>query len=113
MYRLFVWQTIIVSLTGGVILLGYGSYYAISIFYGGTIAIVASLLLGWRLKRLSTSVKVSGFVHIYIGALERFVLVVAGMAIGMGWLRLSPFPIIMGFAVAQLGYLFKLPDRPT
>jgi hypothetical protein len=75
-----------------------------------------AVLLGWRLQKLNCHTHtLSGFgaLHIYLGAMERFVFVMLGMGVGMGWLRLPPLAMIAGFSVAQAGYLFKLPDRPT
>jgi ATP synthase protein I len=113
--RLLGWQAIIVLVLGGGGGVFYGRYHAFSLLYGGGLAMVVAILLGWRLQKINASPMQgsSGLLHIYLGAVERFVVVVLGMGAGMGWLRLPPFPMIVGFAAAQAGYLFKMPDYPT
>lgn len=80
--------------------------------YGGVLALLSSLLLARRVQRAgdaSVGNLAGGAASLYLGALQRFVLVVVGFGVGMGVLRLQPLPQIVGFAVAQLGYL--LPTR--
>ena len=43
----------------------------------------------------------------YVGAAQRFVTTLVLFAVGMVWLKLAPIPLLMTFALAQLGYLFK------
>lgn len=110
--RVLIWQLIIVvcfAVLGGVI---YGYYHLISIFYGGLIAMLVTLILGWRLQKVNISIK-SAFsvIHIYIGVIERFILVILGFWIGIKFLALLPFPMIIGFSIAQIGYVSNLPDR--
>lgn len=64
--------------------------------------------MAWRLKRaagLAQGNGRQGGLTLYAGAVERFVVTLAGFAVGMGMLRLEPLAQIIGFAVAQLGYL--------
>ena len=112
--RLLIMQGLIVLLIGGMVSFRYGQYHAISAVYGGVLAMLVALLLGWRVQKVGVSGKMDGGLgelHLYIGALERFVLVALGVWAGMGWLRLPPFPLIAGFTAAQAGYFFKMPDH--
>lgn len=71
--------------------------------YGGAITIVLTLWLAWRVRRAGNVG--GGLVSIYSGALARYALAAAGIAAGIGWLRLSPLPLLGGFAVTQFGFL--------
>jgi ATP synthase protein I len=116
MRRLLVWQAAIVLLIGALVWIRYGRPHGLSLLYGGGLAMIVSALLGWRLQKINASASMMtgfGVMHIYLGAVERFLFVAVGMGAGMGWLRLPPFPMIVGFAAAQAGYLFKLPEHPT
>ena len=86
----------------------------LAVIYGGAIALLITLLLGWRVQRageVGASSATGGTLLLYLGALERFIVVLAGLALGMGWLKLSPLPMVVGFAVAQLGFLINVPTR--
>jgi ATP synthase protein I len=48
----------------------------------------------------------SGQISLYFGAAQRFVAVLVLLAVGIGALKLAPLPLIIAFAVAQLGFLF-------
>ena len=112
--RLLFWQLIIIFFISSAVWVYYGYYYAISFSYGGSLTILVTLLRGWRLKKINNSLKNTfSIIHIYIGAIERFILVILGMGIGMGGLKFLPFPMIMGFTITQISYFFNLPDRPN
>jgi len=114
--RLAVWQSVIVLMVGCVVWMVHGHYYGLSVFYGGGLALVISFLLGWRLQKVvNLGRAMNGFdlLQISFGALERFVLVALGMACGIAWIGLAPWAMILGFTAAQIGYFFKMPDRPA
>ena len=46
-------------------------------------------------------------VELFKGIVLRFILVVALLALGMGWLKLAPAGILVGFIAAQLAYWFS------
>ncbi|CAK0746779.1 conserved membrane hypothetical protein [Gammaproteobacteria bacterium] len=109
-WRLLFFQVVIISFIGCLVAINYGYYSALSILYGGFISMLVAWLLVWRLQKMNASTKVMtgfGVMHIYIGMVERFLLVALGMGVGMGWLHLPPFLIIVGFAAAQLAYVFN------
>ena len=71
-------------------------------------------LLGWRLQRASDAAaeaQIQGSMQLYWGALERFLIVGVGFAVGIAVIKLPPLPMIVAFAVAQLGFLLRLPTR--
>jgi len=84
--------------------------------FGGALAIANGLLLFRRVRRAAASTTDdprSDVMNLYMGAVERFVLTLGAMAFGMGWLELSPVPMLVGFALGYLGYFLSrfLPGR--
>lgn len=80
--------------------------------YGGGIALVNTLLLGFRVQRASANAQHSanqGTFTLYIGAVERFVFTLLAFVLGMGWLKLQAVPLLAAFAIAQLGYWIAAP----
>jgi len=84
--------------------------------YGGGIAVASAWLLARRLAMASDAAgdATAGMRVLYVGAVQRFALVLGLFALGMGALGLSPLPLIVGFAAAQLGFLLVelLPRGP-
>ncbi|MEW6445719.1 MAG: ATP synthase subunit I [Pseudomonadota bacterium] len=80
----------------------------LAVVYGGAI----SMLMAWLHKRgvrraeeqAITDPKNSMLV-LYVGAVLRFLLLIATMAVGMGLLKLPALPLFAGFVLAQLGFL--------
>jgi ATP synthase protein I len=50
---------------------------------------------------------------LYFGAVQRFVLVLALLAVGMGYLKLAPLPLLASFAIAQLAYALAAGRQAT
>ena len=87
-----------------------GETAAQAALYGGCIVIVNVWLMnGW----VQLGVKAANFapgrevVVLYLAALQRFIVTLVGFIVGMGWLALPPIPMLIAFAIAQLGYLFN------
>lgn len=81
-----------------------------AVLYGGGIVVLGTLISAWRLLRATQAAGSDAsrsMAELYIGAALRFVLALALLALGMGWIGLDPLGIIIGFAVAQLGYAFN------
>ncbi len=75
--------------------------------YGGGIAVGNGLLLARRAARAASDLHPdpgSDVRSMYAGAIERLVFTLVALGLGMGWLRLDPVPMLVGFAVVQLGY---------
>lgn len=78
--------------------------------YGGAIAIGNTLLLLRRMRRANTELAKDpneDVRSLYAGAVERFVFTLGAMIAGMGWIRLDPMALLIGFAVAYLGHPFS------
>lgn len=85
-----------------------------AVLYGGGIVVLASLVSGWRLIRAADragSDPQAQLRELYIGFGLRFVASVALLVVGMGLIwrgdRAAILGILIGFAVAQVGYAFN------
>ena len=82
-----------------------GSFLAA--LYGGSVTVSATLLMAWRISRaagVAASDKQQGRMEVYIGALQKFLLTLLMMAVGMGILKLDPVAMIVSFALTQLSF---------
>lgn len=80
---------------------------ALAALYGGAVALINAWLLARRVKRVGEVVKTDpskGMYTLFMGAVQRFVLVIAALALGLGVLKLGPVPMVLTFGVAQLAY---------
>ena len=79
--------------------------------YGGAVSIVVAFLLG---RGVAKAAEVARHDHkksmliLYLGALQRFVMVLLLFGIGLKGLGLAFIPMIAGFAGAQLAYLSSM-----
>lgn len=75
--------------------------------YGGSIAML-TVWMSSRRVRLATEVARRNpggeTAVLYIGAVQRFVAVLALFILGMGWLELAPVPLLAGFAAGQAAF---------
>lgn len=81
----------------------------LAVVYGGAV----SIFLGWLHKRGVRRAEVeaisdakAGMLILYISAVIRFVLLIVLLGVGFGLIKLSPPPMLAGFVLAQLGFLF-------
>ncbi len=85
-----------------------GDTAALAALYGGAVALLNTLMLSRRLVRAGELAKTDpqrGVYSLYFGAVQRFVFVLAALAVGLGLLKLDPLPLLASFALAQLAYL--------
>lgn len=75
--------------------------------YGGAVALGSTMLMIWRHRQSGHVEAEPGLIMraLYRSSLERFVLVGALLAVGMGALGLHPGGVITGFIVTQLGWI--------
>jgi ATP synthase protein I len=88
-----------------------GTFAALSALFGGAITVLNSLLLAQRVRSASERAQANitrGLAVLYLGALQRFVLTLALLALGLGVLKLMPVPLIVGFALGQMGFLVNV-----
>ncbi|WP_455376217.1 ATP synthase subunit I [Kaarinaea lacus] len=99
---------LIVSIIVAVAFLTKGTWESLAAVYGGLVSICISLLLLRGIQRANAAAKVDpgkSMRILYIGAVQRFVLVLGLIALGMAFFKLDPVATIVGFALAQAGYL--------
>ncbi len=109
MRKILTIQSLLTLLVAGASYLQGGMPPAVAALYGGGIALGNSALLAWRVRRASLAAATSterGTLHLYLGAVERFVFTLVAFGLGMGALKLSPLPMLIAFAAAQSGYWF-------
>jgi len=88
-----------------------GAFAALSALFGGAITVLNSSLLAQRVQSASEKAQASvtqGMAVLYLGAMQRFVLTLALLALGLGVLKLEPVPLIVGFALGHVGFLVNL-----
>lgn len=99
-------QLVLVGLAAGAFYALSGYVQALSALFGGSMAVINVLLLTWRRHQADSGRAMSAgqsLWALYRSAIERFALVLALFALGMGVLRLEPLPLLIGFIAGQLG----------
>lgn len=100
-------QLLVSVLVAGCFLL-QGVWESLSALYGGMASVIIALLLRRGVRRASQMATISpkkSMAILYVGAVQRFVLVLGLLALGIAGLKLNPVAVCVGFAVAQVGYL--------
>ena len=105
--KVVVLQLIIAVLSAAVFGVVEDGWAALSAFYGSA----ASLIESWMLRRgvlkaneIARDDPKRGMTVLYFGAVQRFVLVLALLGLGMGLLKMAPLATVIGFGCAQLAY---------
>ena len=109
--KVLVSQIALTLLTAGAVFALLGSAEAVAAIYGGGIALIGTWLLGRRVSRTPEIVQpgdVGSQLALYAGVLPRFIVTLALLAAGIGWLKLTPIPLIVAFGLAQLGFAINL-----
>ena len=107
--RILLVQLIFIGLAAVTFSFFRGTDFVLALLYGGTVTIATTLYSGWRLKIATESGEQGSalnMIEFYKSTLLRFILVVALLALGLGYLKLEPLAVIIGFAITQTGYLF-------
>ncbi|MHB8744338.1 MAG: ATP synthase subunit I [Sulfuricaulis sp.] len=97
------WLTLFVAAAFGY---AGGGYSLLSALYGGAITL---LLTGWLGRGAA---RTNGLGALYAHAVTRYAAAMLFLGLGMGVLKLAPLPLIVGFAVAQLGFLARVQRGP-
>jgi len=87
-----------------------GLLAAQSALYGGCIALFNVWMMNRRVHVAAEVAKVSPGSEVrilYVAAVQRFVFTIIFFVVGLKFLTLLPVPLLIAFAVAQLGYFFK------
>ena len=103
-------QVGLVVLTAVVLAFIKGHELFLATLYGGATIIVSTSYFGWRLRIATQTADNKPTVNsavLFKGILIRFVMVIVLLALGLGWLKLSPVGILSGFIVAQSAFWFS------
>ena len=103
-------QTSLVIVAAVILTFVKGHEFFIATLYGGAVVIVSTIYFGWRLKIATEAVDNTPSVNsaeLFKGIILRFLMVIALLALGLGWLKLEPAGILSGFIVAQLAFWFS------
>lgn len=98
--------------------LSKGKWEAVSVLYGGLISIVIAFLLSRGVVRAADTARQSqkkSMVILYLGAAQRFVLVMVLFGVGLMVFKVNPLATIVGFVAAQLMYVvgMRAGQRPN
>ena len=98
--------------------LGFGLYSgplaAISAFFGAFGSMISTLILGSGVEKASEQAienpgKSMGM--LYLGAVKRFLFVIVFFIAGIKLAELDPLALAVGFALAQLSFVFGIKER--
>lgn len=105
-----VYQAGITVLVAAVFMVMGGLWPGIAAFYGGLVAMTLTWLLKRRVSGVAQAAQVSpgkSMMLLYLGVVQRFLLVLALFALALGVLKLDPLASIVGFGLGQLGYVIS------
>ncbi len=103
---------------GLIVALGFGFYddphAAISAFLGAFGSMISTLILGSGVEKASEEAvenpgKSMGM--LYLGAVKRFLFVIVFFIAGIKLAELDPLALAVGFALAQLSFVFGIKER--
>ena len=107
MRRVIGFQCIASVIVAG-LFLAKSPWASVSALYGGLASAFIAYLLSQRIKRASeaaqNNVKASMAI-LYIGAVQRFLLVLLFLVLGMAVFKLDPIAVCCGLALAQLSFV--------
>jgi len=105
-----IYQAVITVLAAAAFTLMSGPWPGIAAFYGGLVAMTLTWLLKRRVSNVAQAAQASpskGMLLLYLGVVQRFLLVLALFALALGVLKLDPLASIVGFGLGQLGYVIS------
>jgi ATP synthase protein I len=80
---------------------------SLSALYGGFVSVVIAWFLGRginRASRVAAEDPKKSMVILYVGAVQRFLLVVVLLATGLALLKLEPIALCVGFAIVRISH---------
>ncbi len=105
--RILLGQSVLGLVTAVIVFAFWGGITAVAALFGAAVAVLNSFTLSVSVQRASAqaaSEPGKAARCLFLGFIERLILVVVMLALAMGWLQLKPLPLIAGFAVAQFAY---------
>lgn len=99
-------------LIGGLVVAGFffgaGVLGALSAGYGSLVTMILAYLLSRGVAQASDTAQLSpkkSTAILYMGAVQRFLLVLALFGLGFAFLKLEPLAMVIGFALPQLAFM--------
>lgn len=88
--------------------------FALALAYGGATTSIGTGLHAWRLLKIAATnddndpavSQFSAGAEVFKGAMLKMVAMIGLLAFGMGYLKLDPLAVIIGFSVAYTGFMF-------
>ena len=112
--RLLLFQSTLVAATAAVFLVTFETYSAVSVCYGGGIAVVNALLAARCASRDAKAPQRTpqqSLMAAYLCVVQRFVGLALLFALGLGLLELTPLALLCGFIVGQFGMVIMETQR--
>lgn len=103
-------QAVLVLVTAGFFAATDSVASFVAALYGGAVAVVNAALLAWRLQQGKRHMHADGIRHLKSfcqSGVERLVAVLGLLAVGFGFLKLVPLPLLMGFVAGQVGFILS------
>jgi F0F1-type ATP synthase assembly protein I len=103
-------QVGLVVITAVILSLVKSHEFFMATLYGGAVIIASTSYFGWRLRiatQTADNQPTVNSVELFKSIFVRFVMVIVLLALGLGWLKLSPAGVLSGFIVAQLAFWFS------
>lgn len=104
-YRVVSVQAVTVIIGALLLFFWRGNNVAIAAFFGGAVAVANALLLIWCVRTgaqrpvQDARQELAWLVRF---SMERFFMVALLIVAGLGWLKLMPVPLLIGFVLGQL-----------
>jgi ATP synthase protein I len=104
-YRVISLQAILVVFVTALLFFLLGKEAAQAFFFGGAVAVANALFLAWGLRagvqRPVQDVR-QELTWLVSFSIKRFFMVALLIVAGLGWLKLMPVPLLIGFVLGQL-----------
>ena len=109
--RLLIIQGVAGLIGVAVLFAAQGGWAAVSTLYGAGISIAVTLLLSWGIKRAEAAAvenPAKSQAILYLGAAQRFIVVLVLFLVGLAALELDPLATVIGFGLAHVAYFLNL-----
>ncbi len=86
-------------------------WQSVSAIFGMLTSIVITLMLGFGVNRAKNKAQddpKASMGILYLGAVQRFLLVLSFFIVGLAILKLDPMAMTLGFALTQFAYVFNI-----
>jgi len=87
-----------------------GFEFALALVYGGAVTIAGTWIHAWRLLKIAVTDVDNDPTHVgaevFKGAILKLATMMGLLALGMGYFKLDPLAVLIGFIVAYFGLVF-------